>query len=94
MRNYPNKTFRPNVRHILVWNKGFGSYYFCRPIAEDNHGRCKDMRRLLRKKAKRKEQEYYRNIINEEIYDYNLDKQGYEEDFDWNDWLFLTRYEF
>lgn len=81
MKNYANKTFRPNVKHIMVWNKGFSSYYFCRPFAEDNHGRCRDMRRLLRKKAKRKEQEYYRNIINNEIEEYNLDCQGYEYDF-------------
>ena len=39
------------------------------------------MRRLLRKKAKRKEQEYYRNIINNEIDEYTLDCQGYEYDF-------------
>lgn len=66
MRNYCNKTFRLNIRHILVWNNGFGSYYFCRLVAEDKHGRCKDMCRLLRKKAKQKEQAYYRNIINNE----------------------------
>ena len=81
MKNYANKTFRPNVKHIIVWNKGFGSYYFCRPFLEDSHGRCRYIRRLLRKKAKRKEQEYYRNIINNEIDEYNLDYQGYEYDF-------------
>jgi hypothetical protein len=47
----------------------------------DNHGRCRDRRKLLRKRAKHKENEFYRNIINNEIDEYNLDKQGYEYDF-------------
>lgn len=43
--------------------------------------RYKCIRRLLRRNAKRKEKEYYRNIINNEIEEYNLDKEGYEYDF-------------
>ena len=93
MRNYRNKTFRTNVKHILVFNKGFGGYYFCRPVAEDNHGRCKDMRKLLRRKAKRKENNFYRNIIKEEIDFYNLCEMGYEFDCEIEDFMRKLGYE-
>lgn len=81
MEKYNNKIHRSNIKHIIMFTGDFAYYYYFKPYLSDNHGRCRDRRKLLRKRAKHKENEFYRNIINNEIYEYNLDKQGYEYDF-------------
>lgn len=81
MKEYnSNKTHRPNIKHISEWAEDFAYYYYFKPYLSDNHSRCRDIRKAFRKRAKRKENEYFRNIINDEIAFYEMEKEGYELD--------------